>query len=129
MRYVALLLTIVLSTSAHAQIVKRNTGYTGDCDNPTARTDGTPLAVTEIHSVEYYLFPTGETDPTKYALKHVLLGGCRPTHIDTSDVPVGDYRAFGKTIDTDGKPSVMSEGSTEIISIQNASPNAPGRLR
>lgn len=126
----ALMLTISFSAQAAEITVQRSQGYVGNCDNPTARTDGTPLTASEIAYVDYYLYPVGETDPAKYGSKQTIMGGCRATQIVTKDLVSGvAYRAFGTATDMDDRTSAMSAGSLDTFKIQNANPNAPGNLR
>lgn len=77
------------------------------CTNPTARTDGTPLAATEIGKVEIYL--TKQTTlPATPEFTHVMTGGCKDGSFDLAPLTPGQWHQFGKTFDTGGRVSVSS---------------------
>lgn len=98
-----------------------------NCDNPTTRTDGTALAVDEIHSVEYYIDVAGGFTGTPL-LTVEMLGGCMSTTIDLQQLPVKvELGRYAKTVDTGGLESVVAAGRTFII--ETANPNAPGQIR
>ena len=122
------MLAMMLALPATAQVVKRSDGYTASCTNAIEREDGTPLPSNEIQSVWYYLDMTyGEVaNPTKSIL---MSGGCRDTFIDTKQMQVGDYHRYAVTVDTDGVSSVVSPQLTDVLTIQNARPKAPGNIR
>ena len=128
MKFTIITLAMLLALPATAQVVKRNEGYTAGCTDATRREDETPLLASEIQSVWYYLDKTyGDVStPTKSIL---MSGGCKDTHVDTKQMPVGDYHRYAITVDTEGNRSVVSDQLPEVLTIQNARPKAPGNIR
>jgi len=128
MKFTIIMLAMMLALPATAQVVKRNDGYTAGCTNATEREDGTPLPASEIQSVWYLINKTyGDiTNPTKSVL---MSGGCKDTYVDTKQMPVGDYHRYAITVDTDGVQSVVSPQMTDVLTIQNAKPKAPGNIK
>jgi hypothetical protein len=128
MKSLLLLIAILLyplAASAETIVIKRSEGYTANCTNATEREDGTPLPASEIASVWYALDPVhgaGGGDPAYSAL---MSGGCKPTFIDTKQLPKGVYYRFAVTTDTEGLVSVISVMNPVTITLQNAKPKSP----
>jgi hypothetical protein len=101
------LIISTLSCIAHADDVQWSKGYTANCDNAVERENGEPLALSEIDRVEYYLDKT-DGNITNPVLTILMNGGCKPMFVDTRQLSVGDYFAYGRTWDTDGLDSVVS---------------------
>ena len=131
MKYLAtLLLLLAFSAQAAVVTVQRSQGFTANCDNATTRTDDSPLALAEIHSVTFFMFVMGETDETNYALQQEVLGGCRAVTIVTKDLAVQEtYYLKAITTDIDGLTSELSLEGANTYFVQNANPNAPGQVR
>jgi hypothetical protein len=110
----------------HAADVQWSQGFNIDCDNPTERSDGTPLEVTEITSIKYYIFKDGEATTPEYT--HEAFGACAPTLIDTKQGTTGIKNIFATTKDTDGRESSSySNGLTHTII--KSRPKPPRGLR
>ena len=89
MKYLIAIL-LLISFSAHADIVQWSQGYTANCDNPTERTDGTTLDISEIKRVEYFISTLdGLAGQERAALTGgqvvfaiSMIGGCAPVFVD-----------------------------------------------
>ena len=119
------ILLLLVSMSAQAEVVQWSQGFIAGCDNPTERTDGTPMTVAEIDRVEYFIDPVDQNPDPLYTIP--MVGGCQDMAVDTRQFPVGDYFRFAKTIDTDGLESDLSAGIP--FSIQKARPKPPSGVR
>jgi len=125
MRYILFILMLAFSW-AQAETVQWSQGYTADCDNPTARSDGSTLSLAEISHVLYQVIPAAGGAPI---YEVIMQGGCKPTFVDTkSFLPVGDYLLHGITVDTDGQASVQSSPGIPMT-VQKARPNPPSGAR
>ena len=126
MKYLIIfLIQLAIASSVNAETVQWSKGFTAGCDNATERTDGTPLDVSEIDRVEYYIDPTDQNPSPAYTIP--MAGGCQDLFVDTRQFPVGDYFRYAKTIDTDDRESDLSPGTA--FTIQKPRPNPPGNLR
>lgn len=117
------------TTFAADDVYKRGQDQTiyVNCDNPTTRTDGTPLPADQIQAVEYYIDVAGGFTGSPL-LTIEMLGGCMPAPVDLQSLPVNvELGRYAKTIDTGGLESVVESGRTLVV--QSANPNAPGRIR
>jgi len=128
-----LVLTIaaILSTPAQAlDVFKRGRDKTTtvNCDNPTTRTDGSPIGT--ISKVEIYVDPQ-EGNVTNPLHTIIMTGGCMPSTLDLQAFPANIvYWQYGKTFTSDGLESVVSPtvDNNQFV-IENPDPNAPGRIR
>lgn len=81
------------------------TVYTGTekilkCDDPIARTDGTPLSADEIDRVEVMISQTdGDLNPPH---KVAMPGGCTDTPFDLTQLDEGQWYQYGVAWDTEG---------------------------
>jgi hypothetical protein len=107
MKYLVMLLMTCVFNLAQAE----GTVYTGaekivKCDNATARTDGTPLAIAEIDRVEIYISQTDlDSNPPNTV---IMAGGCVDTPFDLTVLPEGQHYMYGVTYDTAGRVSAYS---------------------
>jgi hypothetical protein len=125
-----LLLILIISTltcTVSAEDIQWSKGYIGTCINPTQRVDGTPLDVSEILRVEYYLDKT-DGNITNPELIVLMQGGCQDAFVDTKQVGTGDYFAYARTFTTDSLDSVASAPGVQN-QIQKARPKSPSGLR
>lgn len=117
------------TTFAADDVYKRGQDQTiwVNCDNPTSRTDGTPLVLSEIEKVVYYVDQVGGFTGTPLVTIE-MLGGCMAAPVDLQTLPVNtEMGRYAKTVDTGGLESIVESGRTFIV--QSANPNAPGRIR
>ena len=129
MKFTIIMLAMMLALPATAEVVKRSDGYTATCDNPTQRTDGTTLPLSEIKQIQYFIDPVygNSTSPD---LTVLMSGGCKPTFVDTKQLTAGTYYRYAITEDTEGQLSVVSVQSTsDPLILQNAKPKAPGNIK
>jgi hypothetical protein len=114
------LLLMFLAFPVHADDVQWSKGFTANCIDATERADGTLLALSEIGSIKYSIFPDGEIVNPEHV--HVSGGPCRSTFIDTKQFSVGVKDIYMTTIDTDGRESVFSTVKTHTIIKANPKP-------
>lgn len=110
-----------VGTTMAEDIYKRSDGFTADCDNPTAREDGTLLDwATEGGDVTYYVLME-EGNLNTLALTIEMTGGCQAVPVDTKQWPVGRYWRHAIATDSASQASRLSPGVPFIL--QNARPN------
>lgn len=122
----ALLLFTTLQVSATGPVFidgVDNPIKTSTCTLPFERTDGTPMTIAEIQSVELYVLPDlMDPDPMPtYVDSSLLCSG----DIDMTQLAYGQWYLFWKTTDTDGLLSSRSPTVPFVWRGQNAPPNAP----
>jgi hypothetical protein len=123
-------MTLVYSTTASAEtlVIKRSEGYTANCTNPVERVDGTALLASEIASVWYYLDPVHGANGGTPQHSVLMSGGCKPSFIDTKQIPKGVYYRFAVAVDTDGLISDVSTMNAITITLQNARPKSASNV-
>lgn len=137
MKYLIIfIMSICLMSVAGAadKVYKRGQDQVGTvtCTNPTTRTDGTALDVTEIAKVELYIDEVeGNVDTPNDTF--VMMGGCQTMQFPLQNYPSGTvFYVYGRTFDT-SDPELVSVVSPEVSNtsfvIQNANPNAPGQWK
>ena len=119
--------------NAEDDVYKRgqDQSFIADCANPTTRTDGSNLPLSEIDRVEYFI---DDSVPVDYAslgnplYTLIMDGGCAPSSVDLQQFPTRTtlYK-FGFTIDTDGNTSPVSISRSMVVNTAN--PNAPGQIK
>ena len=107
---VLILVTILMVTVAWSAYAD-GTVYSGNekqvrCDNPTTRTDGTPLPVSEIDRVEIFIGQTDQDINTPH--KVTMVGGCTDTPFDLTQLQEGQWYQYGIAVDTAGRISSLS---------------------
>lgn len=117
-----------LAFNIQAEVIQWSQGFTADCDNPTERVDGTPLAVGEIANVYYYIDST-DGNITSPVYTTIMTGGCTPTFVDTKQFNIGTtYYRYGVTEDTEGQLSVVSSPGVPFT-VQKAKPKPPSNIQ
>ena len=114
---------LMFSVAAMAE----GTTYTGTekpvtCTNAIARTDGTPLAASEIDRVEIHISPTDLDLNPPYTV--VMAGGCTDSVLDLTPLSEGQYYQYGVTYDTAGRVSALSASLPFMRSLMNPGPPA-----
>ena len=105
----------------------KDQNFTANCINPTERTDGTPLALSEIAEIVYYVDVSGGFTGNPL-LTINMQGGCMAVPVDLQQFPINiELGRYAKTIDTGGLESIVAAGRTFIV--QSANPKAPGQIR
>lgn len=104
MKKMVFIILCILVTQAHAKdfIIGLDTTKTVNCTNATTRTDGSPLAASDIERVEFDI--TNGTDT--YTIP--MIGGCQPLSFDLTTLTAGTWDQVGRTYDADGRESVNS---------------------
>jgi len=99
---------------------------------PTTRTDGTPLAPTEIQEFRVYYGIDIGPDPLAIGPEYTAVSGENATDITIELVPRADPYVISfaiTTVDRDGLQSVLSETVTKSFDVEStAKPNAPTSL-
>ena len=99
---------------------------------PTTRTDGTPLAPTEIQEFRVYYGIDIGPDPLAIGPEYTAVTGENATDITIELVPRADPYVISfaiTTVDRDGLESVLSETVTKSFDVEStAKPNAPTQL-
>jgi hypothetical protein len=122
---VALLAVSVMLLAYMADTYADGTVYTGTektlkCDNPTARTDGTPLPASEIDRIEIHISPNDLDLNPPYTTS--MPGGCADTQFDLTPLAEGQYYQYGVTYDTSGRVSALSASLPFMRSLLNPLP-------
>jgi hypothetical protein len=123
MLILAFLLTAVL-TQAHAAryVVGLDTTKNVSCTDATTRTDGSPLALSEIALVEIRISNGTDTYPVLFD------GGCSAAGTQTFDLTQltqGTWQQEGLTYDGDGRVSAFSASNPFDYVLSSANPNPP----
>ena len=116
---------VTITWAAHAD----GTVYSGNekqvrCDNPTTRTDGTSLPVSEIDRVEIFIGQTDQDINTPH--KVTMVGGCTDTPFDLTQLQEGQWYQYGIAVDTAGRISSLS--ATLPFMYTRMAPNPPTML-
>ena len=90
-----------------------------NCTNPTERTDGSPLLLSEIDAIQINIYNDMQVH-TVY-----MNGGCAPTQFDLSALTPGTWSKEFMTIDTGGRISAIVQGKSFDYEAFVAAPNAP----
>lgn len=91
------------------------------CTYPTDREDGTPLLVSEIAKVNFYV----DDGVSGYIDAGENTTACYQTY-DLTKIPVGDYNYAVTATDTDGRMSLYSPVVVHLTVKKTLPPSAPG---
>jgi hypothetical protein len=127
--FAALVVTFLLgfSMDSYADDVQWAKGFDINCTNATTREDGTPLEESEIRSIKYYVFKSGETTNPEYSYE--IMGACQVVHLDTKELSTGVKDFYATIIDTDGNESNTMSVDKLTHNIMKAKPGHPSWIR
>jgi len=118
-----LIIMIMLVSSVHADDIQWSKGFTINCTNAVEREDGTALLPSEIGSIKYYAYPSGETTNNEHVFE--FIGGCKAVQIDTKQLTTGVKDFYATTVDTDGRESTDLSATKVTHTIMKSRPKAP----
>jgi len=97
------------------------------CDYPVTRTDGTPLAVGEIATINFFV--SQDTGPNKtWAPAGSNDTACRQVY-DLTAIPDGQYYYSATAVDTGGRESAVSPNYAPLVLQRLAPPETVQGLR
>jgi hypothetical protein len=121
MKSIMLCLLFLAASVAHAETyyVDHDLTMPVNCTNPTAREDGTPLLLSEIDRIEFFIFKGFE--------QHVVTmqEGCALVNFDLSVLTPGRWGKQALTHDTGGRLGKVVEGLPFEYAVFIANPNGP----
>ena len=97
------------------------------CDYPVTRTDGTPLAVDEIATINFFVSQDVGVDKT-WTPAGSNDTACRQVY-DLTAVPDGQYYYSASALDTGGRESVVSPNYVPLVLQRIAPPETVQGLR
>jgi len=122
MKILGLILMMFLSVAC-ADDIQWSKGFTINCTDATQREDGTALLTSEIGSIKYYAYPSGETTNNEHVFE--FIGGCKAVQIDTKQLTTGVKDFYATTVDTDGRESTDLSATKVTHTIMKSRPKAP----
>jgi hypothetical protein len=97
------------------------------CDYPVTRTDGTPLALDEIATVQFYV-SQDETGTKTWTPAGSNDTECKQVY-DLTAIPDGQYYYSASAVDTGGRESVVAPGYSPLVLQRIAPPETVTGLR